>query len=81
MKRISKLVQGLITVLPTVVTLYILFWLGSDDRVVVYLPMSYQMGGYMAIVPANKIRPIDMSTEEAMPFVLTAGLSTPPAEE
>ncbi len=50
--------------------------IGSDDSVAVYLPMSYQMGGFTVIVPKALIEPIDMSIEEAMRFALTAGMST-----
>jgi uncharacterized membrane protein len=47
---------------------------GVDD-VAVYLPMSYQVGGYTVIVPRTQITPIEMAREEAMRFVLTAGLT------
>ena len=50
--------------------------IGGEDRVAVYLPMSYQVGGYTTIVPRSQIRHLDMNMEQAMRFVLTAGLST-----
>jgi uncharacterized membrane protein len=50
--------------------------LGDKDKVAVYLPMSYQVGGFMVIVPKSRITIVDMSIEEAMKFALTAGLST-----
>lgn len=49
--------------------------LGEDDRVAVYLPMSYQIGGYMLLVPRAALIPLDMSLEEAMRFSITAGMS------
>jgi uncharacterized membrane protein len=49
---------------------------GSEDEVAVYLPMSYQIGGYMVMIPRNRVTPVPMSREEAMRFVLTAGLKT-----
>jgi uncharacterized membrane protein len=45
------------------------------DEVAVYLPMSYQVGGYMVVVPRAQVTPIDMARDEAMRFVLTAGLT------
>jgi uncharacterized membrane protein len=47
----------------------------SDDLVAVYLPMSYQIGGYTVYIPRSKLTPVDMKMEDAMRQVLTAGLS------
>lgn len=49
---------------------------GNEDEVAVYLPMSYQVGGYTVLMPRNQVTPVPMSREEAMRFVLTAGLKT-----
>ena len=38
-------------------------------------PMSYQVGGYTVIVPRAQVTPIGMARDEAMRFVLTAGLT------
>ncbi len=38
----------------------------QGDRVAVYLPMGYNIGGYTVFVPADWVTPIDMSVEEAM---------------
>jgi len=46
----------------------------------VSMPMSYQVGGYTALVPRASVQPVDMSFEEAMRFTLTAGLSVPVAK-
>ncbi len=46
-----------------------------DDPVAVYLPMSYQIGGYTLILPRASITPIDMSFEEAMKLVLTGAIT------
>jgi uncharacterized membrane protein len=46
-----------------------------EDVVAVYLPMSYQIGGYTLYVPRSALQPVDLSIEEAMRRVLTAGLS------
>lgn len=47
----------------------------ADDSVLVYLPMSYMIGGYAVLMPRSAIRPLDMSMEEAMRFTLTAGVT------
>ena len=43
--------------------------------VLVYLPMSYMIGGYTILVPRDELRPLKMTREEAMRFVLTAGIT------
>ena len=45
------------------------------DSVLVYLPMSYMVGGYTILVPRSELRPLQMTREEAMRFVLTAGIT------
>ncbi|MDH3354922.1 MAG: DUF502 domain-containing protein [Chromatiales bacterium] len=45
------------------------------DCVLVYLPMSYMVGGYTLLIPRNDLRPLQMSRDEAMRFVLTAGIT------
>lgn len=47
----------------------------EDEDVAVYMPMSYQIGGYMAVIPRRHLTPVDMSLEDGMRFVLTAGMS------
>lgn len=42
------------------------------DRVAVYLPMGYMIGGYTVFVPRSWTTPIDMSVEEAMRSTLIA---------
>jgi len=51
---------------------------GTPAEVAVYFPMSYQVGGYTLIVPRESVRPVAMSREDAMKFILTAGLKTAP---
>lgn len=48
----------------------------SEDVVAVYLPMSYQIGGYTVYVSRNDIEPTDLSVETAMRIVLTGGLQS-----
>lgn len=47
----------------------------GDGSVAVYLPMSYQIGGYTLLLPHSYLTPVDMSMEDAMRFLITAGLS------
>lgn len=48
--------------------------IGDDDTVAVYLPMSYQIGGFTTMVPRTAVQPIDMTIEQAMRFAVTAGM-------
>jgi uncharacterized membrane protein len=48
----------------------------QGDRVAVYLPMGYMIGGYTVFVPREWVQPIDMSVEEAMRSTLFAFMST-----
>ena len=47
----------------------------EKDSVLVYLPLSYMIGGYAVLVPCSAVRPLDMNMEEAMRFTLTAGVT------
>lgn len=47
---------------------------GGDDLVAVYLPMSYQIGGYTLYLPRSKLVETDLSVEQAMRIVLTGGV-------
>ena len=47
----------------------------AQDRIAVYLPMSYQFGGYTIFVPRTSVTELKMGTEQAMRSVLTAWVS------
>ena len=49
--------------------------LGDEQKVAVYLPMSYQIGGFTVILPRSQVEPIDMSIEDGLRFALTAGVN------
>jgi uncharacterized membrane protein len=54
---------------------------GDGEKVLaVYLPMSYQIGGYVLFLPERCLQRIEMSVEEAMRMVLTAGVNRLRAE-
>jgi len=50
--------------------------IAEKGEVAVYLPMSYQVGGYTVFMPRSELSPIQMPREQAMRFVLTAGLKS-----
>ncbi len=47
---------------------------GGDDLVAVYLPMSYQIGGYTLYLPRKYLTETDLTVEQAMRIVLTGGV-------
>ncbi|HKJ76506.1 MAG TPA: DUF502 domain-containing protein [Gammaproteobacteria bacterium] len=47
---------------------------GAGERALVYLPMSYQIGGYTLSLPKDRLEPLEMSMEEALRYVVTAGI-------
>jgi uncharacterized membrane protein len=50
--------------------------IGEEGEIAVYLPLSYQIGGYTVIVPRSSVKPVTISTHRAMGFVVTGGMST-----
>lgn len=53
----------------------------QGDRVAVYLPMGYMIGGYTVFVPASWVTPLEMSVEEAMRSALIAFMAKAPKGE
>jgi uncharacterized membrane protein len=47
---------------------------GGEDLVAVYLPMSYQIGGYTVYLPRSRLMETELSVEQAMRIVLTGGV-------
>ena len=47
---------------------------GGGELVAVYLPMSYQIGGYTVYLPRDQVEATDLSVEQAMRIVITGGL-------
>ena len=48
--------------------------LAGEGVVAVYLPMSYQIGGYTVMLPRSAIEPVNMSMQDAMKFAVTGGM-------
>jgi len=67
MKMIGFVTQNNISKLPA--------FAEDTDSVLVYLPMSYMIGGFTLLIPRADIQPCNMSMDEAMRFVLTAGIT------
>lgn len=44
------------------------------DRIAVYMPLSYQIGGYTLLVDRSRVTPLDIGVEDAMRLVLTAAI-------
>jgi uncharacterized membrane protein len=49
---------------------------GGDGKIGVYLPMSYQIGGFLIVVDESSVRKIDMEMEEALRIALAAGINS-----
>lgn len=47
--------------------------IGTDTDIAVYLPLSYQIGGFTVIVPHSSVRKVDMGVEQGLRFAVTAG--------
>ncbi len=48
----------------------------KENRVAVYLPMGYMIGGYTVFVPLEWVQPLEMSVEEAMRSSLFAWMAS-----
>lgn len=49
----------------------------AEDPVAVYMPMSYQIGGYTLFLPRSALTPLDITFEGAMRLVLTGAITKP----
>ena len=47
----------------------------GEGHCAVYVPISYQLGGYTIYLPRSRLTPINMSVEDALRFAITAGMS------
>ncbi len=55
--------------------------LGNSNKVAVYMPMSYQIGGYTLYIDKQKLTPLSMPVEEAMRMAITGSASLKPDNE
>ena len=49
----------------------------EEDMVAVYVPLSYQIGGLTLWLPRGELQTLDLTVEDAMRVVLTAGVNRP----
>lgn len=47
----------------------------AEDPIAVYLPMSYQVGGYTLYLPRSALTPVDIRFEDAMRLAITGGVT------
>jgi len=50
--------------------------IGKDQRVAVYIPMSYQVGGFTLFMPESWLSPLEISIDKAMKNVLTGWMAS-----
>lgn len=55
--------------------------IAGENEVAVYIPMSYQIGGFTFMVPKSLLSPVEMGIEEALRFTATAAMPRPKPEE
>jgi len=53
---------------------------GQSGNVSVFLPMSYQLGGFTIYVPPDAVEPTDLTVEEALKIAATADAGAGPAQ-
>ena len=47
----------------------------TEGKAVVYIPMSYQVGGFTFFLPKDWLTPVDLSVEDAMKHTLTGWIT------
>ncbi len=52
------------------------FHMIGQNKVAVYIPMSYGLGGYTLLIEKSQLEPIDIPVEKAMSLALTAWIKT-----
>lgn len=50
--------------------------LGLDDEVAVYFPWSYSFAGELVIVKSDKVKPLNVSSAQAMKFIVSGGVTS-----
>ena len=45
----------------------------DEDRIAVYIAMSFQLGGFTVYVPRSSVTPLDVPPDQAIRAVLTGG--------
>ncbi|RRN76972.1 DUF502 domain-containing protein, partial [Pseudoxanthomonas sp. SGD-10] len=50
--------------------------IGLDDEVAVYFPWSYSFAGELVIVNSSKVKPLNVSSAQAMKFIVSGGVTS-----
>lgn len=48
----------------------------ASEKIAVYVPMSYGLGGYTLLIDKSQIQPVDLPVEKAMSLALTGWIKT-----
>lgn len=48
--------------------------MGLEGKVAVYFPFSYNISGILYVVPAERVKPMNISPSEAMKFIISGGV-------
>ena len=48
---------------------------GLEGKVAIYFPFSYNISGILYFVPANRVKPLNISSADAMKFIISGGVS------
>jgi uncharacterized membrane protein len=49
--------------------------LGVSGRVAVYFPQSYNIAGNLVLLPADRVRPLEIESARAMAFIMSGGVA------
>jgi uncharacterized membrane protein len=53
----------------------------TDDRVAVFFPLSYGLGGFTVLIPKSALMPVDIPIEKAMTLAITGWVKADQPEE
>jgi uncharacterized membrane protein len=48
---------------------------GLKEKIAVYIPHSYNISGNLYVVSANEVTPLDVSSTDALKFMVSGGIS------
>lgn len=48
----------------------------AENELLVYIPMSYQIGGFAVVLPRDRLTPLKWPADQVMSFILTAGMTS-----
>ena len=51
------------------------FFAAGEEKIVVYLPHSFQISGEMIVVSKSQVKFLDLPAEEALKLIMSAGIA------